>query len=312
MSYTQGSVLTAADFNSFAGPTIGVSANSVNSVWSTGSGLYGYGQPAISQVSNGVTVTATQWASLINTLNSVLLHQSGATSGITAVTAGSKINFLSGLQSSTITAYNTNLAAATTGPTVTGTVFSAVWTNSGTSGTISRSFGLSAGFANADAVRYFLNAGGKLKFNVSATQNSSTTGRTNDVINIINGLGGVSAVGAANNGGSTSGTGSVTISQNTGVGFYNSSNGANLAPVTATSTTVNYTTDTATVSLNPVGSIGSNNGIGTNLNLWLNVNSTAGSFDNSLGVLVSYSLDVTYPESTYIANTWGAVVVTQL
>jgi hypothetical protein len=65
MTYTSGGLIQATDYNGFVSSTAGAN---VNDVWSTGSGASGWGQPALSTVSATNTITATQWASLVNTL----------------------------------------------------------------------------------------------------------------------------------------------------------------------------------------------------------------------------------------------------
>ena len=105
MSYAQGGLIEASDYNTLTGgSTASSTPNRLNTVWSTGSGFAGYGQTAVANVAVSNTVTATQWASLINSLNSILTHQSGSGSGISAPTAGVKIDYLSTLQSSINTA----------------------------------------------------------------------------------------------------------------------------------------------------------------------------------------------------------------
>ena len=105
MSYSQGGKIDAADYNTFVGTSPSSTTNRINTVWSVGSGSAGYGQTAVSQVSAAGIVTATQWASLINTLNSILTHQAGSGSGISATVAGGKINHLSSLSTSITTSY---------------------------------------------------------------------------------------------------------------------------------------------------------------------------------------------------------------
>ena len=90
MTYTSGSLIEAADYNGF----VSSSANNVNAIWSTGSGDKGYGQTAIANVSVGGTVTATQWASLVNTLASLGSHQGTTITSRTAPVAGDVINIL--------------------------------------------------------------------------------------------------------------------------------------------------------------------------------------------------------------------------
>jgi hypothetical protein len=58
MAYTTGDTILDDHYNDFA--------TSVNAVWSTGSGDSGYGQTAVSSVSVGTTITATQWTTLLS------------------------------------------------------------------------------------------------------------------------------------------------------------------------------------------------------------------------------------------------------
>ena len=80
MTYSAGGLIEATDYNGF----VNTGAQNINAVWSTGSTDGGWGQTAISTVSAAGTVTATQWASLVNTLTS-MGSQTGTT--ITARTA---------------------------------------------------------------------------------------------------------------------------------------------------------------------------------------------------------------------------------
>ena len=124
MAYSQGGLISAADYWNLVGVSPSSTANQLNTVWAVGNGNAGYGQTAIANTaSTGSTVTATQWASLINTLNSVLTHQSGAGSGLGAPTAGGTITYLSTLTTSVNTAYSNRLNYATQGSTTTGSVF---------------------------------------------------------------------------------------------------------------------------------------------------------------------------------------------
>ena len=64
MTYTSGSLIQAADYNTFT-----TSAGGLNDIWSTGSGDKGWGQTSFTSVAAGGTVTATQWATLVNNLS---------------------------------------------------------------------------------------------------------------------------------------------------------------------------------------------------------------------------------------------------
>ena len=68
MTYTSGSLIQATDYNGFVSTTAGAN---INATWSTGTTSAGYGQTALATVSAAGTITATQWASLVNTISSM-------------------------------------------------------------------------------------------------------------------------------------------------------------------------------------------------------------------------------------------------
>lgn len=317
MSYSQGGKIDAADYNTFVGSSPSSTTNRINTVWSVGSGSAGYGQTAISQVSAGNIVTATQWASLINTLNSILTHQAGSGSGISATVAGNKINYLSTLSTNITTSYTNRLNFASNSAVVVGSGLATTWTSATTTSTLARAFGVRATFASADQARYFFNSGGRLKLNVSGAQSASTTARTNAAIALCTYLGGVALFASNTNGGRT-GAGGTLGTNDTTKGYWTSTYNSNVTVVSITSTTASYTTDTATITVKPNGAQGTNNGNGLNVDFWVNLSSTSGanagglSFDDSLGISVTRSIDVSYPEVTNLSNTWGAVTITSL
>lgn len=319
MSYAQGGLIEATDYNNLTGGSVATSTpNRLNTVWATGSGFAGYGQTAVANVAVSSTVTATQWASLINSLNSILTHQSGSGSGISAPVAGNKIDYLSTLQSSINTAYtnklsfNSNSAAITNASSL--SAYSA-WTSTSTTDTLTRAFGARVTFASADGARYFFNSGGRLKFNVSAVNNGGANSRSEAATNLIGYLGGI-ALFAANTTGGRTGSGGTLGTNTTASGYYQLTT-SNVNFVTMTSTTSNYTTDTGNISVKTNGTQGSNNDNGTQLEFWTNISSTSGgnsggSFDDSLNITPTVTVDISYPEVTNLSNTWGAITVTQL
>lgn len=306
MAYSQGGLIEATDYNNFLN-----GSNQLNKVWGTGTGNAGYGQTALSTVSQSGIVTATQWASLINTLNSVLTHQAGSGSGISATTAGGTVNYLSTLSTNINTAYTNRLNAATTGSTSTaqGSTGSA-WSSASTASTVSGTWGTRCAFASADAARYFFNAGGRLKFNVSAAQNANTSARTNAIIALVGFFGGVTTFGATTNGGRT-GTGGTVTTNDTSKGYWTTTKATNTTLQAITNTTASYTSDTGSIYVNLNGTAGANGDNGLNIDFYLTLNSTSGanagslSFDDSFGVTITRSIDITYPESTNLTSSWG-------
>jgi hypothetical protein len=331
MSYAQGDIIDASDYNNLIGTDPSSTTNRINTVWATGSGSAGYGQTAIGQASTGGTVTATQWASLINTLNSIRTHQTGSGSGITAVVSGNKIDFLSNLTTVIAAGYTSRLAFASNSAVTAavGGTLSTAWTvtvsppssnppGGGSSVTsVTRAFGTRCTFASADQARYFFNAGGRLKLNLSGTQNSSTTARTNEIISLLGFAGGVATFGANTNGGRT-GAGATLVTNDTTDGYWTSTFNSNNTIIDITSTTTNYTSDKIYVYVNPNGNQGSYNGNGANVDFWTVIQTFSGgdngtySFDDSFGVNVIRTVDISWPETTNLSNTWGAVTVTSL
>ena len=262
MAYSSGGLIAASDYNNFVGTA--TAAGTLNYVWSTGNGNYGYGQTAVSQsAATAGTITATQWATLINTLNSVRTHQSGSGTGISAPTSGSLISYLSTLSSS-ITTVNTNrLNAATQGTTVTGSVITApaiTATNNTTYGpTIFATRTVT--FASADAARYFFNAGGQLNFVITGVTNNDATARSTDAVNVINTyFKGINAFKAASNGQAT-GTGGTQTGSYTS-GYYGLTTSPQLiSQITTASST--YSGDYVALNVYSNGTQGSNGDKGT-------------------------------------------------
>lgn len=314
MTYAQGNLIEAADYNNIIGANTSVNPATLHAVWAWGANSRGYGQAPLSNVSVSSTVTATQWATLVNTINSANTHVNGTGSGLTANTAGQIIGFSGGLQTK-INGLNTDrLLFASNSAVVANhnnlTAYAA-WTSATTTATITRSFGANVQFESADKARFFFNAGGRLKFNITAT--ADAVARSVAAKAVIDNMGGIAVFGANTNGGRT-GTGGTLNTNATTVGYYNLTI-ANTTVVSVTSTTASYTTDSGTIAVRTNGTQGSFNDNGTIISFWATINSTQGSgavsVNDSLSVTPTVTVDVSYPEVTNISNTWGAVTVTR-
>jgi hypothetical protein len=306
MAYSQGGLIAATDYNNFINGT-----NQLNTVWSTGSGDAGYGQTAIPAVSATNTVTAAQWATLINSLNSTLVHQQNSGSGIVATTAGSRINYLSTLASSVNTAYTNRLNKFSNGTTTPSTVFTAAIT-AGNDATYGESTAATRNitFSSGDAARYFFNAGGYFNFVITGVTNNDGTARSADAASVIGTyLGGVSAFGAKANGGRT-GSGGSAPTNNTGFGYYNlTTTWQGTHRVNTTSGT--YGNDYTAVYFKSNGSnVAGHGDTGSQINIALNYQSAHSvGFNDTLNVTVSHRIDVVYPETTNLSNSWGTVTI---
>lgn len=312
MTYAQGGLIAAADYNGFVGTSPSSTANQINTVWAVGNGQAGYGQTAISQVSTAGTVTATQWATAVNTLNSIKTHQTGTGTGIGAPTAGSLITYLSTFSSSINTAYSSRASFSSQGSTTTGTVYSptAVAGNDVTYGEATI-LTRTATFSSVDAARYFFNAGGQLNFVVTSVANNDGTARSADAVTTIGTyFGGYSAVRATTSGGRTGTGGSVTTNSST-AGYFNISAGTNTVYCAIQSPSGIYTNDIVKFYMGAYGGAGSNAGNGNSINMYVNYTSSHTSgFNDTLNITVNHRVDIVYPESTNLTSSWGTVVIT--
>ena len=310
MAYSSGGLISSTDYNGFVGTSPSSSANQINTIWAVGNGQYGYGQTPLSQVSSTGLVTATQWASAINTLNSIKTHQTGTGTGIGVPTSGSLIAYLSTFNSSLTTAYSSASTFNAQGTTTTGSTFSPNFTVAATTAAQTWTFTRTCTFASADQARYFFNAGGQLNFVTIGATNGDATSRSGDWATLIGtNLGSVSAIRGTTNGG-RSGTGGTSDTNNTAIGYWNASTGTTIQQIT--STTANYTGDYIRLNLRTNGVQGANADVGNIVYLDFTVYSAAKllSFNESINVTWNHRVDIVYPETTNLSNSWGTVTIT--
>jgi hypothetical protein len=163
MTYSVGGLIQATDYNGFVSTT---NAANVNAVWNST-----YGQTALATANVGATVTATQWASLNNTLTSIGNHQATTLTSRTSPVAGNTIVILNNLGTD-LTTVNTNKYSAYasgsqyTAWTGTASITSATG-HTNTAWTLT--FTDTVTFANATAATNFWGAGGYMKIQFSKT-----------------------------------------------------------------------------------------------------------------------------------------------
>lgn len=213
MAYQTGDTILDDHYNGFANDN---SPNNINKIWGTGSADYGYGQSnTISTVTAGSTVSATQWNTVLDRMQSIKNHQgSTITSGAGTLSGGDPIAAILSI-STDITTLGTNRlnvtgSAITLSNAVTGTrTFTGTWSTS----TIHE---VSYTFASVDAARYFFNAGGTLRWDGS--MNSYTTDfKTLDWEDLLETRFGLFSFGATSS--SISGNGSLSTNNST-TGYY--------------------------------------------------------------------------------------------
>ena len=163
MTYSVGGLIQASDYNTFI--------NSLNNTWSTGSADSGWGQTALTSVSPDTVVTATNWGTLINTIISAGSQTSTALTSRTVPVTGNVIailaNVATDINSCTSNRGNASVVG-TTSTTFTGSISKTTNTGAGTAAwTIV--FTQTVTFPSANAARYFWNAGGRVRLDMSKT-----------------------------------------------------------------------------------------------------------------------------------------------
>ena len=161
MTYSSGQLIQATDYNGFVSTTVGAN---VNATWNST-----YGQTALSTVSTAGTVSATQWASLVNTITNIAAHQPTTITARTAPVTGNTISILANVNADITSCYTNRYNAYAQGAQFTG------WTGtnaktaatSGAAWTIT--FTNTVTWANATAATNFFNSGGTVKIDVSKT-----------------------------------------------------------------------------------------------------------------------------------------------
>lgn len=334
MTYTAGGLIEATDYNGFANNTAGAN---VNSVWSTGnpgdtSGL-GYGQAALATVSAGGTVTAVQWANLNNRIASMAQHQGTTITSRTNPVANDLITIQNAINTD-LTNCTTNrgnaVASGTTSQNFSGAVSKTTGTGSGTSSwTIT--FTSIVDFGTEAQARYFFNAGGLVRLDMSKTGTGTDadpdwnsfvgsvgtlylSGRVNNAAQII---AGTTYTGFTRIGGS--GTPSPFL---TSTGWYNTAPGAAATTLFQLNSTVgpytgNFIRVAFQINLARTQAIftttwfsSGSSGPGTSANI-SGGTATVSPF-SFFGTAPTVLCRVVPPSTTYLANTWGTPVINGL
>ena len=308
MSYAQFQTIAASDYNGLIGVSPGTTANVLNTVWAVGGSAAGYGQPAEANVATGNSVTAAKWANLVTKTANAGTHQGSSLSAVTAPVSGGTITYLANIPTNLTTIYSSRLNAAIQGTPATTTVArSGTWNNQLT-------WTFTSTFANGDAARYFFNSGGQLKFTFS-----HPTGTTID--NSLNAL--ATACGTIALSAPTSGTitiastpyngitkvgGSGTVNTiATNAGYYGLSTANTLAfKQLVASAPAGYTNTNLNMNIKTNGAVGTNGDVGNIVTVYVQfAELTSTGLTAATGT--SVTMAIVPPETTNIANTWGAI-----
>jgi hypothetical protein len=181
MTYLSGGLIQAADYNGFVNTNAGAN---INATWNTA-----YGQTAIASVSATNTVTATQWASLVNTITNMAAHQPTTITARTAPVTGNTISILSAVNTDITNCFNNRFNATAVGTQFTGWTGTNSKTAATSGATWTITFTNTVTFTSAAAATYFFNAGGVINVQVakSATGNLGDP-EWNDLANTLCGV----------------------------------------------------------------------------------------------------------------------------
>lgn len=310
MTYSSGGLIQASDYNNLVGGEPTTTANTFNAVWATGGAAAGYGQTALSNVAVGDTVLASSWANLVANTSTAATHQGSSITSVTSPVSGGTITFLSAIPTNINTIYSNRLNAATQGSTASNTATRATtWTNS-------LLFTFTATFANGDATRYFFNSGGQIKFTFTqptgtplANGYSSLATACGTLVESAQSSGTSTIVGTSYTGFTkVGGTGTPTV-LSTNTGYFALSTANTTLFTQETGTPVGYASSSISLIGKTNGTQGSNSDNGNVLtfySVWQESPSTGATVTAGGEV----TMTVVYPETTNIANTWGAATLT--
>lgn len=311
MTYTSQGLIQATDYNTF----VTAAANSINGIGNT------YGQTVTSAATQGGTVTATQWADLVNKLSNYGAHTNVTVTARTAPVTGNTISILANVQTDLNNVYGNRFNAATQGATFTGWTGTNSKTAATGAGTWTITITNTVTFANSTAATNFFQAGGLVQIRSSKTATGATgdppwnalaTSTGNVFISTGNATVASQTIVGTSYTGVTRIGGSGTPSPNlTGNGWNNLVAGAAATNVfQINSPTAPYTADFIRYSL----AKDATSAVLTITALWNGADGdpisggTAAS-GATPGTAPCTIVTAIYPESTNISNTWGSISI---
>jgi hypothetical protein len=177
MAYAAGDTISNSDYNGLLNntasgtPNAGVAARGINYIAGTGAGAFGLGQTELSAVEATQTIQAAQWNSLFTFMNNIQNHTNiSALTSTLGVTAGDTIAIKAALETD-LTALATAVSNGSTGAdalTTSASLQTVTTTDEGWDTTATHE--VSVTFGSANKMRWFFNAGGKVRITVGTTE----------------------------------------------------------------------------------------------------------------------------------------------
>jgi len=177
MAYVAGDKILDDEYNTFVTSTDPIG---INHIMGTGATVYGLGQTELAGVAsgdNGSIVTAASWNALMTALDNIGNHTNDTLTARTQVGVGDPIAIKSAIAADLV-----SLAAEVAAGSVNATAISAgselQSSVSGTRYVGSHTVEHTVTFANANTMRFFFNAGGKIRVNLTSNGGGSANGST--------------------------------------------------------------------------------------------------------------------------------------
>ena len=191
MAYVAGDLILDDEYNTFVTSTDPIG---INHIMGTGATVYGLGQtPLDGVVANGNTVTAANWNALLSALDNIGNHTNDSLTARTQVAAGDTIGIKAAIAADLV-----SLAAEVAAGSPNATAISAgselQSSRSSTRYVGSHTVEHTVTFSNANEMRFFFNAGGKIRVNLTRVggglaNGSSTSDKDDSVDEMITAMG---------------------------------------------------------------------------------------------------------------------------
>jgi hypothetical protein len=191
MAYVAGDLILDDEYNTFVTSTDPIG---INHIMGTGATVYGLGQtPLDGVVANGNTVTAANWNALLSALDNIGNHTNDSLTARTQVAAGDTIGIKAAIAADLV-----SLAAEVAAGSPNATAISAGSelrsSRSATRYVGSHTVEHTVTFANANNMRFFFNAGGAIRVNLTRVggglaNGSSTSAKDDSVDEMITAMG---------------------------------------------------------------------------------------------------------------------------
>jgi len=240
MGYVAGEKILDDEYNTFVNSSS--SPYGYNHFAGTGSGAYGLGQATIDTITAGDTILASHWNTLFTSMDNIANHTNDTLTTRTQVSAGDTIAIKAAVEAdlatlaASVAAGSPNATALTTSSALqTVTTASEGWDTSATQE-------VSVTFADADTMRHFFNAGGKVRVTVGTTE-ASTDPKDQAFIDLGTALGNIDIAAQST---LRSGSGETLTTDGLANGFYDLGTGYTVL-IKLTSDNSNYTSNTVEI-----------------------------------------------------------------